>query len=63
MGLVLEKSKNKSKTPSLKGEKDLDCKVVIDIDRLKKSMETETIIAPTGMSREERRKFILSFAN
>lgn len=34
-----------------------------DFERLKESMKSEIIQAPPGMSREEKRKFILDIAH
>lgn len=35
----------------------------IDIERLKKALESETFLVPPGLSREEKMEFILSVAN
>jgi hypothetical protein len=61
MERVIERKKEKEVNEFL--TRNLDSKVLVDVERLKASMKTETIIAPVGMSREDRRKFILSFAN
>lgn len=41
----------------------MDAPVRIDIERIKKSMATETIMVPEGLSREEKLKFILSHSD
>ncbi len=61
MEIVIEIKKDKETNKFL--ARNNYSKVLIDVERLKASMETETIIAPVGMSREDRRKFILSFVN
>jgi hypothetical protein len=48
------------KTDTVKKEKSMSAPVLIDIERMKSALSADRFTMPKGLSREEKRKFILA---